>query len=103
MTREEMSQRWHEPLANSSFEAIGMTRSNRRHMHAFLLLDELDPWPNGTKYPEVVAQAEHDEIWLGFNEDHVARVITPEQIVELRRCGVHYTDDGMGFHMGASS
>lgn len=100
MTTAEMSRLWHEPLANSSFDAIENLRDNRKHIHAFILLAELDPWPNerGT-YDNCIACAEHDEVWLGFSDVHVANVITPEQVVELRRCGVFYNDDGMGFHL----
>jgi hypothetical protein len=76
--------------------------SNRPDLHAFLLLDSLDPGPdkNG-HFVDVVAAAEHDEFYLSFDEDKVAAVITKEQVIELRRCGVMYSNDGMGFHMFA--
>lgn len=100
MTKEEMAMLFkredNDPL--HAFRDLVLTKySNRKDLHAFLLLESLD----SNSDTRAIAAAEHDEIWLGFDEDKVAAVITEEQIIELRRCGVHYSDDGMGFHMFA--
>ena len=64
-------------------------RSNRPDLHAFLLLDEL--FPEGR---DMVAAAEHDEIWLDVDEAQAAS-LTDEQIIELVQCGVSAGDEGL--------
>ncbi len=68
------------------FERVENKRSKRADLHAFLLLDELVP---GEKR-DIVACAQHDEIWLGVDTDKLAGVITEEQVRELIRCGVRF-------------
>lgn len=59
-------------------------KNNRPDIHAFLLLDELAP---GTE--DIVTCAEHDEIWLAVEIKQLTKA-TPEQIVDLMRCGVRW-------------
>ena len=103
MTKDEMEAIFHDSDTSLlDFEGLVEKRSQRPDLHAFLLLDSLDPGPNSSGYfVDVIAAAEHDEFYLCFDEDKVAAVITPEQVIELRRCGVMYSNDGMGFHMFA--
>lgn len=66
------------------FDRVEKKFHNRPDMHAFSLLNILVP---GTR--DMVAGAEHDEIYLGVNPDDVIEVITEEQVIDLIRCGVH--------------
>jgi hypothetical protein len=45
---------------------------------------------NGYGLMDMVAAAEHDEIWLGVDVDALAAAATPEIIRDLKRCGVRY-------------
>lgn len=70
------------------FEKVENKTSQRRDLHAFMLLDRLVP---GEK--DIVGCAEHDEIWLEVDPEELAKVATEEQIIELIRCGVRYDED----------
>lgn len=65
------------------FERVENKASQRPDLHAFLLLDKLVP---GTR--DIISSAEHDEFYLEIDLDALCAVITEEQVVELRRCGV---------------
>lgn len=67
------------------FEHMLNPQSKRPDLCAFILLDRLLP---DTK--DIVAAAEHDEIFLGVDVDDVNRVITDDQLLTLVRCGVRY-------------
>lgn len=71
------------------FSRVKNKRSRRPDLHAFLLLDELVPDNH-----DIVAAAEHDEIYLAIGLDILANKITPEQVLELHRCGVRYCSSG---------
>lgn len=65
------------------FERIASPRSRRPDLHAFLLLDELQP---GTT--DMISASEHDEFFLDIDIEKLNEVITDEQILELTRCGI---------------
>lgn len=67
------------------FDRVTNKRSQRPDLHAFLLLEEL-----AQDIEDIVACAEHDQIWLGVSMSVLAEKITPGQITELIRCGVSY-------------
>lgn len=67
------------------FERVAVKFSKRDDLHAFILLDKI--MPDGHT---MVSAAAHDEIFLGFDMEELAAVITPEQVLELVRCGVSY-------------
>jgi hypothetical protein len=67
------------------FDRIENKRNQRPDLHAWLLLDELFPNPGR----DMVAAAEHDEIWLDVDGKKLEK-LTDEQILELVRCGVRY-------------
>lgn len=71
------------------FDRIENKRSNRPDLHAFLLLDELFPGDR-----DIISAAEHDEIWLDIESSDIEK-LTEEQIVELIRCGVRYSEDSL--------
>ena len=71
------------------FERVKVKLSSRPDVHAFLLLDTLVPGNS-----DMVANAQHDEIFLGVElENLVENDITKEQVIDLIRCGVRYDDD----------
>lgn len=74
------------------FERIDNPKSKRPDLHAFILLDSLVP-----SNRDIVSCAEHDEFWLEVSPEDVAEVATPEQILELVRCGVCYDDNAESF------
>lgn len=65
------------------FDKVENQRSTRRDIHAFLLLNELQPSPR-----PIVSASEHDEFWLDIDSAKLEEVITDDQILELVRCGV---------------
>ena len=69
------------------FDHVENKRSQRRDLHAFLLLTEL--FPSTSK---IVSGAGHDEIWLDPTPSQV-KTLTDVQILELVRCGVRYDDE----------
>ena len=69
------------------FKNIECKLATRPDLHAFILLDRLVP----SNY-DIVACAEHDEIWLDVEPDTLAKVATEEDIRDLVRCGVRLWD-----------
>ena len=88
MTREELEKCMADDAEFLKWDRVESRRSQRPDLHAFLLLDELQP---GNR--DMVCAAAHDEFWLGINVEKLAQVITAEQCIELQRCGVRY-DEG---------
>lgn len=67
------------------FEKVEPKTSQCPDIHALMLLERLLPLPNGH---DMVSGAEHDEITLNVDLEKLEEVITDDQILELRRCGV---------------
>ena len=76
------------------FERIENKTSNRADLHAFNLLDKLVPG-----HLDIVAAAEHDQIWLEVSPKELSKVATEEQIIELIRCGVFYDSENDSLSM----
>lgn len=72
------------------FEQIVAPLNRRPDLHAFILLDRLVPGDT-----DMVAAAEHDEIFLEVQLGELAAVITEEIIVDLIRCGVRCDGEGL--------
>lgn len=70
------------------FEKIEIKLHNRPDIHAFILLDKLVPSES-----DIVSAAEHDQIWLDVEPEDLAKVVTREQVLELRRAGVFYDEE----------
>jgi hypothetical protein len=68
------------------FDRVKEKRSSRPDLHAFLLLDEIFTAPR-----DIIQAAEHDEIFLDINEEQASK-LTDDQILELVRCGVRYSE-----------
>jgi len=91
MTLEEFAlafEEFSEAVTLCEFELVEPKRSQRKDLHAFLLLEGLT---RGQCQP-MVSCATHDLIWLGVSVEDVAAAITREQVQELVRCGVHYDE-----------
>lgn len=69
------------------FEAIQNKKSNRTDLHAFIVLDE---WFPGNS--DIIASAEHDEFFLGIEAEQIQQ-LTDDQILELVRCGVSFSEE----------
>lgn len=68
--------------------ASGYRKSARPDLCAFVLLDALLP---GNK--DMVACAEHDEIWLDVDLDLLAEIVTEADVLALVQCGVRIDDE----------
>lgn len=66
------------------FDRITDKLSPRADIHAFILLDKLLPGGKG----DMVAAAEHDEIYLDADPDELLKVASKDQLRDLHRCGV---------------
>lgn len=72
------------------FDRVVNKRSNRRDLHAFLMIDE--------KYPShstIVESAEDSEIFIGIPSEET---FTDDEVIELIRCGVRW-EESVGFCM----
>lgn len=73
-----------------TFERVVTKRSQRPDLHAFLLLDELVPGDR-----DIIACGEHDEVYLSIDVEALAAVVTEAQVIELVRCGVRCSREGL--------
>lgn len=90
MTVEELKELMNDNGEFRYFERVTPKVSQRRDVHAFLLLDEIVPDPSGGKMVEC---SDHDQIWLAPELEELAAAATKEQVVELLRCGVFVDRD----------
>ena len=71
-----------------TFEGIGNKYSQRKDLHAFILLDKIVP---DNKY--LISAAEHDAIYLDINiEDFISKV-SKDQLMELLLFGIMYNSE----------
>ncbi len=79
------------------FERIENPRHPAPDICAFLMLHDLAPVRNGvgSQILDIVAAAEHDEIFLATDIEKLAEVATPGIIRDLARCGVRLGDCGL--------
>jgi hypothetical protein len=85
------------------FERIENPRHPAPDICAFLMLHDLAPAiGRGSGKPvDIVAAAEHDEIYLATDCEALAKVATPEIVRDLHRCGVRYSTEYDGLCMFA--
>jgi len=87
MTLEEMHEAWEAAIGEYlEFGKILNPPSRRPDLCAFLRLEQLLPGRDG----DIVSCAEHDEIGLDVDVEALAAVISEDDVVFLRRCGVRY-------------
>jgi len=83
------------------FERVEPKPSYIPDLCAFLMLESLDlipkieHGPNAGRHWSIVANAEHDEIFLQVDMDKLAETATEEFIIDLYRCGVMYDQEGL--------
>lgn len=70
------------------FERITEKLSSRPDIHAFILLNKLLPGER-----DMVAGAEHDQIYLQPSPEDLMKVATKDQLRDLHRCGVRHDED----------
>ncbi len=71
---------------SSKFDDITNKLSNRRDLHAFILIDKLVSNPQKTW---IIECADHDIIYLSTSIEELCKAgITKEQVIELSACGV---------------
>jgi hypothetical protein len=78
------------------FERVPIKLASRPDVHAFMLLDKLVP---SKSRMDMVASAEHDEIYLEVDPKKLFAVAKDEEIIELIRCGVRYEEELDSFAM----
>lgn len=72
------------------FEKVENKLSNKRDLHAFMLLDQLSKDKSG----DIIGHAEHDEYLLNFDEEEIENLdLTENIIIDLRRCGVLFDEE----------
>jgi hypothetical protein len=69
------------------FNAWADAPSKRADLAAFILLDKLQPGGG-----DIVSASEHDEFFLSIDCDELAKVATLEDVRNLRRCGVMFSE-----------
>lgn len=70
------------------FERVENKLNERPDLCAFILLSQILP---GSR--DIVAAAEHDEIFLDTDCDRFAEVATEDDILTLVRCGIRYDEE----------
>lgn len=85
------------------FDKIAVKRAPYADLHAMLLLAELFPPGEPGKESafggygnDILSAAEHDIVFLRFDPEKINQHLKDEHIIELIRCGVHYSSEGDG-------
>lgn len=91
MNLEEKFNRVHDEFLK--FDRVEVKLHTRPDLCAFLLLDQL---VHGNS--DIVAAAEHDEIYLDTDLDELEKVATLEDVLTLTRCGVIYNSEGLSMY-----
>ena len=69
------------------FDNVKNKNSNRKDLHAFILLDKLFPGKE-----DILSFASHDEVTLSINYDQI-KTLCEDDVIDLMRCGVIYESD----------
>ena len=77
------------------FDRVNPKHHPRPDMCAFIRLHLLSPLETA----DMIAAAEHDEIWLNVDCQKLAENATEEDIRDLVRCGIMYDDETESLHM----
>ena len=75
--------------SSSNFYLIENKLSTYPDLCGFLYLEKLCPAHD----EDLIAAAEHDQIYLATDCDELEKVATEEDILYLCRCGIFYDDD----------
>jgi hypothetical protein len=71
------------------FERIENKLSNRRDLHAYLMLDRIFPIKKGDEFETIVEWSNCETIDLCLTTEQI-ETLTSEQVLELVRCGIAY-------------
>lgn len=73
----------------------------RADLNGFLLLHQLDPGTlnYANRKDDILAAACHDEVFLSGDPTSVAAAATPDDVLNLIRCGVRYDRETESFCM----
>ena len=75
--------------SSSNFYLIENKLSTRPDLCGFLYLEKLCPGHD----EDLIAAAEHDQVYLSIDCDELEKVATEEDVLYLCRCGIFYDDD----------
>jgi len=87
---------WDKEFLNFDAVASANKHSARRDLHAFVMLDKLYPSARN-----IVGHAEHDIIYLDVDLKALAKAISEPDAVDLKRCGVFYSEEAESLAMFA--
>ena len=88
MTLEEMGRLFEKHHVESlEWDKVDPKMSDCRDLHGMLMLHALCPTTN-----DIVSAADHDQIWFSADPEIVAGNITEDQIKDILRCGLSYSD-----------
>lgn len=73
------------------FDRITEHLATRPDVHAFVLMDRLCPSRGGI---DIVYNTTDEDIILDIKLTDLAKTISPEQVLELVRCGLFFDADG---------
>lgn len=65
------------------FEKVENKLSNRRDLHALILMDKLVP-----SHVDMISGAEHDQIWFDCDVEDLEKAATFDDVINLIRCGI---------------
>lgn len=82
------------------FDRIEKKLSRYPDVHAFLLLESI-LCASKDSGRDIIAAAEHDQIWLDGDLDELNKLATDDQIRDLVRCGVWIDEDNDSLSMFA--
>lgn len=90
MTIDELKVIWHDDNTDEylKFDRVQHKLSSRPDIHVMIRLNELFPGDS-----DMVTCAAHDVFFLDVDGQKFAEVATPELIIEMSRCGVHWDTD----------
>ena len=95
MTLDEMIAQFEAPENEDIyFVDIKNRKTERADLHAFNLIDSLVP-----SACNILAVAEHDQVWLFVDPSYLADKISPEQVRELVACGLWYDEETQSMSM----
>lgn len=75
-------------------ERLTEVHTKRNDLNGFMILERLVPGKR-----DIIAHARHDKIYLEIDLNNLAAVATEEDVKNLLRCGVMYSDDGLEMHV----
>jgi hypothetical protein len=76
------------------FHKIKNPLSKRPDMHALLMLDKMFP-----EEGDMIDWAGHEVIGISISPEELLEVATKEELLDLYRCGLSHTENGLTFYV----